>query len=99
MHAAGLHDAKDAPKTCCFFTSGGSASPSKKEPDYPTSYCLSTSDTGLNPLPGTIDELEATQTLQIPTSRLHGLVNNIAQPASARKLDSCFKMIVCMEFG
>jgi CHAT domain-containing protein len=81
IHAAGLYDVKDAPKIFDYVVSSytptlSSLLAAQRRPPKinQTARLLTVSQPatpGLNPLPGTVDELDAVQTLQTLTGRLH----------------------------
>jgi CHAT domain-containing protein len=81
IHAAGLYDAKDAPKIFDYVVS--SYTPTLSSLPAAKRHPLKSSQTarlltvyqpvtpGLNPLPGTVDELNAIQALRSLTAQLH----------------------------
>ena len=81
VHAAGLYDAVDAPKTLDYVVSSYTPSLSsllaaKRHPPKTnqTARLLTVSQpatSGLNPLPGTVHEVDVIQSLQSPMGRLH----------------------------
>jgi hypothetical protein len=83
IHAAGLYDAEDAPKIFDYVVSSYTptlssllAAERRPRKRNHTTRLLTVSQQatpGLNPLPGTVDELNAIQTLQSPTTSYHSI--------------------------
>jgi hypothetical protein len=91
VHAAGLYDTKDAPKIFDYVVSSyaptlSSLLAAKRRPlkSDQTARRLNVSQPatpGLNPLPGTVDELDTIQTFQSPIGRLHITRLDVRRPS------------------